>query len=91
MHQSIETPSPDPRGIAGDSGDLTQLMRGFNTHLTTCCPPGGGGGAVELTRCLFHPGHKRGFNAHIFESGDSNGEPYPSFLQKQLFEGINSL
>ena len=23
-------------------------------------------GAVELTRCLFHPGHKRGYNAHAF-------------------------
>ena len=21
---------------------------------------------MELTRCLFHPGHKRGFNAHAF-------------------------
>ena len=63
MHQSIETPAPrppDPRGIAGDSGDLTRLMRGFNTHLTTCCPRG----AVELTRYSFDPGHERGFNTH---------------------------
>ena len=51
---------PDPRGIAGDSGDLTRLMRGFNTHLTTCCPRG----AVELTRYSFDPGHERGFNTH---------------------------
>ena len=54
---------PDPRGIAGDSGDLTRLMRGFNTQLTTCCPRG----AVELTRYSFDPGHERGFNTHAMD------------------------
>ena len=68
----------DPRGIAGDSRDLMRPTRGFNKHLTACCP----WMAVKLTRCLFHPGHERGFNVHAF---------FPSFLQKQLFKGINSL
>ena len=66
MHQSIETPAPRPpdtRGIAGDSGDLTRLMRGFNTHLTTCCPRE----SVELTRYSFDPGHERGFNTHAMD------------------------
>ena len=39
---------PDPRGIAGDSGDLTRLMRGFNTHLTTCCPRGAVEGDAQM-------------------------------------------
>ena len=60
MHQSIETPTPRP---PGHSGDLTRLMRGFNTHLTTCCPRG----AVELTRYSFDPGHERGFNTHAMD------------------------
>ena len=61
---------PDPRGIEGDSGDLTRPMWGFNTHLKTYCPRG----VVELTRCLFNPGHKRGFNAHAFlEAGTATG------------------
>jgi len=60
----------DPRSIVGDNRDLTWLIQGFNTHLTTCCP----GGAVELTRCLFYPGHKRGFNAHAFlKAGTARG------------------
>ena len=63
MHQSIETPAPRPPGHSGDSGDLTRLMRGFNTHLTTCCPRG----AVELTRYSFDPGHERGFNTHAMD------------------------
>ena len=65
MHQSIETPAPRPPGhsAAGDSGDLTRLMRGFNTHLTTCCPRG----SVELTRYSFDPGHERGFNTHAMD------------------------
>ena len=54
---------PDPRDIAGDSGDLTRLMRGFNTHLTTCCPRG----SVELTRYSFDPGHERGLNTHAMD------------------------
>ena len=53
---------PDPRGIVGDSGDLTRPMWGLNTHLTTCCSQE----AVELTRRLFHPGLEREFNAHAF-------------------------
>ena len=61
MHQTIETPAPDPRCIAGDSGDLTRPMRGFKIHLTTCCP----WEAVELTRCLFYLGRK-GFDGHAF-------------------------
>ena len=63
MHQSIEIPAPGPRCIAGDSGDLTRLMRGFNTHLTTCCPRG----AVELTSYSFDPGYERGFNTHAMD------------------------
>ena len=70
MHQSIETPAPRP---PGHSGDLTRLMRGFNTHLTTCCPRG----AVELTRYSFDPGHERGFNTHamdMFFLGNANAQ-----------------
>ena len=43
---------------------------------------GGGGGAVELTRCLFHPGHKGGFNAHAFlKAGTARGNCIPLFFR----------
>ena len=61
---------PNPRCIARDSGDLTRPMRGFKIHFTTCCP----WEAVELTRCLFYPGRKRGFDGHAFlEAGTATG------------------
>ena len=84
MHQTIETPPPpNPRCIARDSGDLTRPVRGFKIHFTTCCP----WEAVELTRCLFYPGRKRGFDGHAFlEAGTAS-----SSCLRALFEGINSL
>ena len=61
----------DPRSMAGDR--YSGIKHTFN------CPRG----AAELTRCLFHPGHERGFNAHaILEAGTTTGNCILLFFRK---------